>query len=910
LIVLFVPQPSGDFVTADMNFEDALGLARMVMRLADLEPAAAVGSQPLIPEVIREEVRAALEREAQAHRAIRIADLRMIEERRDHHEWLRQVDRQRWVYWPRLRQLLITRGWSSPMLRSLDDASDRILGSLEDPRADRNFDRRGLVVGYVQSGKTANYGALIAKAGDCGYRLFIVLTGVHDQLRQQTQRRLNAELVGGEPGGVPPPADDRRRWLTFTTTDLHGDFQPGTVDTAALAGGQPALIVAKKNAAILRRLNEWLATLPMATRETIPVVVIDDEADQASPNTRHNRPFPAEEDSDDPEAAQMLSESPPSRINELIRGLLNGFPRVAYVGYTATPFANVLIDHQAEDRVVGADIYPRSFIVDLPQPHGYYGPERIFGVGDDADSRGMDVIRRVPDDDLHALIPQSRDEAQGFEPWLPDSLRHALDAFVLAAAARYRRGAGEEPATMLIHTSYYTSVQQRLHAAVRACLGELRDEWRYNRQHGLEERLTLLWEADFRPVTRSEDLAADVPFDGICDQIGQLLEHPIETVELNSASEDILDYNRDPSLKVVVVGGNRLSRGLTLEGLLVSYYVRRANAYDTLMQMGRWFGYRQGYGDLTRIYTTGDLEQWFRDLVLVEEEVRADIRRYAEEGLTPLDFGVRIRRHPALLITDRLKMRAARDESMSFAGQLQQTVVFPLRDSDWLNANIEASGDFLSALGAPEDATAASLMWRNVAWQRIVEFLGSYQTDAAAARFNPDVVRLMADFIRRQADQGELVRWVVGLMGLPDRSDDLGTIDLRVVGAPEINLIERTRLKDTSSLGVITSPEHLGLGLPDEVIERARMEGWERSGRRLREVRDRGEGLLLVYPISRYSGWRGEENTARGDRRPIHSSRAEAARGADIVGIALAMPSSDTAATVAYVVGTVGVGES
>ena len=894
-----------------MNLEDALGLARTAMRLANIDPEAAVESQPLIPEEMRAQVRAALEREAQAHGAIRIADLRMIEESRGHREWLRDVDRQGWTYWPRLRQLLIARGWPPPVVQSIDDATDRILGSLEDPCGERDFDRRGLVVGYIQSGKTANYSALVAKAADTGYRLFIVLTGVHDQLRQQTQRRLNAELVGSEPGGVQPPADERRTWLTFTTTDLKGDFNAGTVDTAALAGGQPALIVAKKNAAILRRLNQWLSTLPRATRETLPVILIDDEADQASPNTRHNRPFPeVDEDGDDPDVAQMLAESPPSRINELIRGLLNGFPRVAYVGYTATPFANVLIDHQAEDRVVGADIYPRSFIVDLPRPHDYYGPERIFGTGDDADSHGLDVIRRVPDDDCDLLIPHSRFEAQDFEPRLPASLLEAIDAFVLAGAARYQRGDGEQASTMLVHTTHYTRVQQRLHEVIAEHMTQLRDEWRYNWQHGLEDRLREHWEIDFRPVTRSENVAADATFEDIREHIGSLLEHPIEVLQLNSASEDILDYNRDQSLKVVVVGGNRLSRGLTLEGLLVSYYVRRANAYDTLMQMGRWFGYRRNYADLTRIYTTSDLEQWFRDLVFVEEEVRSDIRRYAEEGLNPLDFGVRIRRHPALLVTDRLKMRAARAETMSFAGQLEQTVVFPFGDRDWLQANIDVTAEFLATLGSPDEGVdVAQPMWRDVHWHRVVEFLRSYQTDPTAARFNPEVVRLLIGFLRRQADQGELVRWVVGVMG-QRRNEALGTIDLSVDGLPELNLIERTRLRDARSLGVITSPTHLGLGLSDEQRERARTDAGAPSGRRLREVRDPGEGLLLIYPISRLSGWRGTENVARNERQPIYHDPNMAATMVDVIGIAIAMPPSSTAATVEYVVGTVGVGDA
>jgi hypothetical protein len=890
-----------------MNFEDALAMARNAMRIAGVSPQEAVASQLLIPDGIRGEVQAALEREVEAQATIRIQDLRMIQEGAEHDEWLRDVDRQSWFYWPRLRHhLLVDREWPEPTVQSIDDATDRILGALEDPSGDREFDTRGLVVGFVQSGKTANYSALIAKAADTGYRLFIVLTGIHDSLRQQTQRRLNSELVGSEPGGVAAPTDGRRQWLPYTTTDLKGDFSPGTVDTAALGGGQPALIVAKKNAAILRRLNQWLEGIPEHIRRELPVLVIDDEADQASPNTRGNRPFPDEDvDGDDPQ--EVDTGWPPSRINELIRGLLKGFHRVAYVGYTATPFANVLIDHLGDDRIAGEDLYPRSFIVDLPEPPDYYGAEKIFGSGEDAESRGMDVIRHVSEEDRADLVPHGRDAVPDFQPELPPSLRDAIDDFVLGGAARYQRGDGDEPSTMLIHASHYQAVQERLHARVAAHMAALRDEWRYNWAHGLEDRLRERWETDFRRVTRSENVELDVGFEVIRSHIATLLEHPVEILQLNYASEDQLDYVRDPSLKVVVVGGNRLSRGLTLEGLLVSYYVRRANAYDTLMQMGRWFGYRRGYADLTRVYTTVDLEQWFRDLVSVEADLRADIRRYAEEGMTPLDFGVRIRRHPALLVTDRLKMRAAQIESMSFAGQLVQTIIFPFNDRDWLEANIAATREFLASLGTPaEGANGGQPMWRGVPWERVVDFLGSYQMDPAAVRVNR---QLLLDFLRRQADQGELVSWVVGVMGQQRREDRLGTIDLGVTGAPEINLIERTRLPDQNSLGVITSPTHQALGLSEEERERARPRpGVAPSGRALREVRDKAEGLLLIYPVSRMSGWDGDERSTVRDRQPIYPTPEAARNGADVVGVALALPPSSTAATVEYVVGTVGIG--
>ena len=640
----------------------------------------------------------------------------------------------------------------------------------------------------------------------------------------------------------------------------------------------------------------------------LPVLVIDDEADQASPNTRGNRPFPDEEG--DGDADDLEDKTSPSKINDLIRQLLSRFSRVAYVAYTATPFANILIDHTAQDRKAGRDLYPESFIVDLPQPSGYYGAEKIFGSEEEADSRGLDVIRHVPDSDVQLLVPQARGGAEKFSPTLPQSLRDAIDDFVLAAAARYQRGDGDQPATMLIHTSHYQAVQHRLHADVDRYMVDLRNEWRYSWQRGLEQRLSQRWETDFRRVTRSENIALEVGFEVIRPHVRSLLEHPVAVLQLNSRSEDVLDYKRDPSLKVVVVGGNRLSRGLTLEGLLVSYYVRRANAYDTLMQMGRWFGYREGYGDLTRIYTTVELERWFRDLVIVEAELRADIRRYEEEDLTPLDFGLRIRRHPAMLVTDRLKMRAAHTENLSFAGQLVQTINFPFKDRDWLAANLSATEDFLAALGPPtEGSDGGPSMWRSVSWRKVVGFLEAYHTDPTAVRVNR---ALLLDFLSAQAEQGELVEWVVGVMGQDKKVDRLGTIDLKIQGVPRVNLIERTRLKDQQSLGVITSETHQALGLTPDQIDRARLAPGERpSGKRLREQRPKREGLLLIYPVSWFSGWDGERDVAQEDsRQPIYDSPAEAEGMVDVVGIALSLPPSMSSATVEYVVGTVGLGDS
>lgn len=295
--------------------------------------------------------------------------------------WFQQWDPSTGYYWLRQREYLIDRlGWNQADIGSLDDATDKILSHLEDPRpaGPAQFDIRGLVMGYVQSGKTANFCALAAKAADAGYKLVIILSGIHNSLRLQTQRRINRAL-GLDPTGVPEP-EPGRRWIGLTTPALHGDFRAGTIDANVLQGNEHVLLVCKKNASVLRRLTNWIENRAPAS---LPVLIIDDEADQASINTGGNRP-PVQEDSDlapddldNPQ--QVEDELDPSVINGLIRTLVRSFTRVSYIAYTATPFANVLINHLAIDRDVFQDLYPRDVIVALPRPNGYTGAERLFG---------------------------------------------------------------------------------------------------------------------------------------------------------------------------------------------------------------------------------------------------------------------------------------------------------------------------------------------------------------------------------------------------------------------------------------------------------------------------------------------------------------------------------------------------
>lgn len=857
-----------------------------------------LANQLILPE-LHEFVRNELQREEN----FTLRPARVLVRDAERGDWLRGLDRSTWYYWPTLRQyLLTTKGWDSAALRSLDDSSDRILRQLEPPSMDR-FDVRGLVLGFVQSGKTANFTAVIAKAADAGYRLVIVLSGIDNGLRRQTNIRLKRELVGypdNRPNSVHLPPMGQQ-WHEFTRDDLHGDFRPGSANQAALQGAQPVILVVKKNGPVLRRLLAWLREAHGEVRHTLPVLIVDDEADLASVDTSGTY-----QTAEDPADTSDPDYEPPSRINGLIRELLGLFERRAYVAYTATPFANILIPHDTEDPLVGNDLYPKDFIVDLPKPLGYFGAEEFFGRMDSATGTqvdGLNVIRDVTDEDIAAL-----DQGQ-----IPASLTTALLDFVLAGAARAQRGDGHVPATMLIHTSQLIVVQTHLRRVVAEQFSELRDEWRYQRDHGIRKRLRERWETEFRPVTRASHLDRDVPFEAIEPQIGSFFE-AIEVREINSATGEVLDYEREPSLKAIAVGGNRLSRGLTLEGLLVSFFIRRSVSYDTLMQMGRWFGFRGGYEDLTRIYTTTELAGWFSDLAFVEHRLREDIQVYESQGLTPREVGMRIWQHPAMQVTAPLKRRFASGTTIaqSYSLTVEQTFKFPLRRLDDLAVQAEANRllvrDWVGQLGGPDSVHSDEKgpVWTNVPPRAVLEFLQRFRLDDEARSIS---LPLISAYIERLADAGELIRWTVAVRGRESLEQRLGHADWNLPGLP-VAQISRSRLGDTDSLGVVTSPGDETIGLTDELKAQAReaIRVANAAGRpksvnsAAREVRPAEEGLLLLYPISRHSGYGVDEG---GNRRPLFDA-PDGPLARDLVGLAVSFPRSRQPQTVeAYLEGTI-----
>jgi len=840
----------------------------------------------LLPIELRQWVTEELEKER--NRTFERA--KVISSAADSDDWLGDVDRGEWYYWSTLRSYLLgVKNRPKDAVNSLDDASDKVLRQLRPPSTSE-FDVRGLVLGYVQSGKTANFAAVIAKAADAGYRLVVVMSGIDNGLRRQTQIRLSKELTGysHNPKDAVPLPPLGKQWHKYTGDDFTGDFDPGRSSHAALQGSEPVLLVVKKNALVLRRLKAWFEAAPAHAKKHLPALFIDDEADQASVDVKASLQTEENFDPEDPDYA------PPAVINGLIRELLLIFSKRAYVGYTATPFANILIPHEQYDPKAGLDLYPKDFFIDLPKPNGYYGTEEFFGrfdPGNDERIEGIPVLRPVKIEQVSALLQKNE---------LTESLDEAVCAFILGGAARAFRGQSEAPCTMLVHTSHLTTKQGPLKTMVETRWRELKNEWRYNRKAGLLARLNELWDEDF---VKTSNVVVNCPvhkFEELIPYIGKFME-AVEVREINTAAGDVLDYEQEPNLKAIAVGGNKLSRGLTLEGLLVSYFARRSPQYDTLLQMARWYGYRGGYQDLTRIYTSGELIGWFTDLALVEHRLREDMQVYEQiPGITPRDVGMRVLRHPAMQITASMKLRATSitNVSESYALQLEQTFRFPIKDVNRLALMCERNRllaqDLIGKLGTAYrwKSKGYAPVWSDVSAGHVVEFLRGFDYDPNACGCVPG---LMADWIEEQNLHGGLINWTVVVRGRESESTKLGSALWLPGAVGPVHNIARTRIKGSNSLGVITTAGDEAFGLTPEQLDAAEKlvsEGSETKtlNRAARLVRDARSGLLILYPISRFSGYdEGSKVGAGSAREPLYQD-ADGGDARDLIGFAVSFP--------------------
>ena len=633
-------------------------------------------------------------------------------------------------YWQRFQQLLTNKGWPPQVVTRLDSVTDELLDLLGNPKQQDHFKLRGLVVGDVQSGKTATYTALTCKAGDAGYRLIILLTGTLENLRRQTQERLDEGFVGLDSSGE------------LTTVRANRQIGVGIIDSSQFAGvftsrlrdfnktlleslgfrldgfKIPVLVVIKKHKSILQNLEKWLLDFNAGADGKIsaPVLVIDDEADNASVNTRKGGEDPAE-------------------INRRIRSLLAKFTHSSYIGFTATPFANVFIDPDTTDAMLDNDLFPRDFIYGLEPPSNYVGPQAIFG-----EDPIRNILRSVEDAD--AMFP-AKHKSSLIVTELPESLLEAARAFLLVTTIRDLRREGPTHRSMLINVSHFTAVQDQVTDLLHSWLSQIQQDIRNYSQLIISEALRNSNLAALHNTWQRE--FSDTEFDWETVQEG-LVEGvlPVSVRAVNqrtgAASLDFKQH-QESGLRVMVVGGNSLSRGLTLEGFSTSYFFRFTKMYDSLLQMGRWFGYRDGYEDLCRIWLTDEVVDWYTHITSATAELRQELRKMRDQGRKPIDFGLKVRAHPdALMVTAQNKMRTSVliKRVVSIANKSLETT-YVKTNENIVNANRIVVDNFLRGLeaeGIPmETSGLGNPIWRKVPKQLVAALLRDFSVDPANVKF-------------------------------------------------------------------------------------------------------------------------------------------------------------------------------
>ncbi len=834
---------------------------------------------------------AMLVKDIQSQLNILIPDSTELTDSWGHEPWLSEKRASiSWHFWRRyVTYMERDRGMPQPVMDSLDRLTDSVLEKMEDPSRLGSWDRRGMVVGQVQSGKTANYTGLICKAVDAGYKLIIVLAGVHNSLRSQTQMRLDEGFLGFDTkrdraftdnnpqiGAGRIPSEKRLIAHSLTSSANDGDFRNAIAKKIGVQpGGDPIILVVKKYKSVLKNLVDYVQEFGVKAPDgekilrKMPLLLIDDEADHASVNTK--------EVLRDPDTREILADQDVTAINGLIRRLLKTFDQSVYVGYTATPFANIFIyPHQPDDDVNrwGEDLFPRSFIINLPPPSNYLGPVQVFGLEEypDADLKavpGLPIVRLV--EDSEGLLPSAHNKDL-MPQALPASLKDAIRAFLLTCAARAARGHGATHNSMLVHVTRFTAVQRIVHDLVAAELRSLQNRLRYgdgDRTPSLFDEMRAQWQEDFAPTCAvvSEQIEdpwmRPVTWDQVADCLVSASQR-VETKIINGLASDVLDYyDRPEGLSVIAIGGDKLSRGLTLEGLSVSYYLRPSKMYDTLMQMGRWFGYRPGYTDLCRLYTTEELVSWYKHITVASEELRQEFDLMAQQGGTPKDYGLRVQTHPGgLLITAAGKMREGTKMRVSFDKTLAETTLFSTAE-DVRRRNLAKTEDFVHSLGPTQNRDKGGYRWDGVSGSAVADFI-EYLEAHPFSRMNPDKI---SGYIRKKIEpHAELTKWTVivcsnesthqrvsfaGLnVGLTLRSHDTKTVT-----DPQVYALIRRHLLSLGDEARDLSPSEYHAAMQNTMAAwqtkpKGRPEPKTPSGAMIRDARPQNRGLLLLYLLT------------------------------------------------------------
>ncbi len=759
-------------------------------------------------------------------------------------------------YWDRYRKLLLQNGLPKDVVISTDTVTDKILSRLGNPNKNVPWDRRGMVVGHVQSGKTANYTGLICKAADAGYRLIIVIAGIHNNLRNQTQARIDEGFIGRDTGRSQEAKKGNAKHIIgvgrfdasntpVSLTNTLRDFNKATASTNTSEIDSykvPVVLVIKKNHRTLANLLDWLKDNSARGDQLMidqPMLLIDDEADNASINTKYG--------------SKLVT-----TINGQIRDLLNIFHRSCYVGYTATPFANIFVDPDQDDEMYNEDLFPRDFIIGLDVPTNYFGPKKVFidGIPDDGNPIWLRYIS-----DNEDLLPIKHKIDHEIEA-LPQSLMRALRAFLLARAIRNLRGQKRSHCSMLVNASRFTDVQGRLRNRLHEALERIQNSARINASRGrsaLEDpeirELHSVWSEEYAEAGPSwEAIQAEI------------LESTAsaKVVEVNSRAND-LDYSQsgERGQTVIAVGGFSLSRGLTLEGLIVTWFLRNSMMYDTLMQMGRWFGYRSGYEDLCRIWMPAEAIDWYSFIANAADELHDELRTMDKAKATPKMFGLAVRSHPAsLLVTARNKMGSGKKVTtlVGLSNRFIETSKVGL-DTGSLNANHDLGKALVAKLkktAFEEISTPWGQLVRGVPVDIIDEFLAGWRNAEQSTTTEPGPVR---SYIRARKDD-ELHTWDVLLTSLSKSNRAPDT----TLGIPIIPMNRYVSLEDLKSDFMSFSGKRMRVasrGIEKVGVDPDRAAAAEAEYRKEHDIpegervnypdkiyrRERERGLLLLYLV-------------------------------------------------------------
>lgn len=678
-------------------------------------------------------------------------------------------------FWGNYRQYLEEdKGFAPNVVDKLDHLTDEILDNLFDPTEKIKINKKGLVVGQVQSGKTANYTGLICKAADAGFGLIVVMAGIHNNLRSQTQIRIDESFLGFDTQhtrafdqksikiGVGKPGFGKSNVAhSLTSSQEKGDFTQGAANALGLNFDTPDPIIAviKKNPHVLRRVHQWLGAQADEDSEHGRVIrnksllLIDDEADNASINI-----------SNDPERQ--------SSINGWITQILNLFGKNAYVGYTATPFANIFIPLDDQN------LFPRNFIKNIPAPSNYIGPEKVFGFSpleeDETSNTVLPIVNRI--NDYRDFVPDRHKKDDQKPSSLPESLKRAIRCFIITCAIRRLRGQTTVHNSMLIHVSRFVLWQDHIAELVSKQFIYYRRGIDQNDSVILNEFKTTFEQDEngYKSFVTVSQQILDSELKNLDSQIqvhlwGDVLEHlndaasRIEVKSIHGGSGEALDYfDHKNGLSVIAVGGNKLSRGLTLEGLSVSYYLRASRMYDTLMQMGRWFGYRGGYVDLCRLFTSRELNEWFCHITQASEELREEFDYMTDiAGSTPEQYSLKVRTHPGVLqISATNKMRSAITVQISWAGRLVESYEFK-KDISVIDNNFKNTQKFIGTLPSDYIPKPNAFVWYDIPAEQIINFFEGMQSVENLKKAEP---RKIIQFINVQLRNGELTDWRIALM--------------------------------------------------------------------------------------------------------------------------------------------------